>query len=326
MVIAVGLSQFNIALMHLVLHAMYKAGLFLAAGSVLHAMGDQQDFRRFGGLVKFLPLTYIVILIASLSLAALPWLSGYYSKDIIIELAYGSYSSISYLIYLLAVIAACFTMLYSVKLIYLTFLTYANGPKGNYEKAHESPLVMSIPLIILGLLSVYLGNISKDFFMGLGSHGLGNSLFIHPNHVVFMDTEFGVPIINKLLPLLLSSLFGLITLYILEFKPLWLLSINKSKLGKNVYRFFNQRYWFELIYNRSIVKVVLYLGYVTNSILDRGVFELIGPRGAVASIYKLSNFIASYDSGSIARYGFIMYSGLLFILIIWISFSSIPVL
>jgi NADH-ubiquinone oxidoreductase chain 5 len=157
-------------------------------------------------------------------------------------LAYGSYSSVSYLIYLLAVIAACFTMLYSVKLIYLTFLTYANGPKVNYEKAHESPLVMSIPLVILGLLSVYLGNISKDFFMGLGSHGLGNSLFIHPDHIVFMDTEFGVPIINKLLPLLLSSLLGLITLYLLEFKPLWLLSINKSKLGKNVYRFFNQRY------------------------------------------------------------------------------------
>jgi NADH-ubiquinone oxidoreductase chain 5 len=112
----------------------------------------------------------------------------------------------------------------------------------------------------------------------------------------------------------------------LEFKPLWLLSINKSKLGKNVYRFFNQRYWFELIYNRSIVKAVLYLGFVTNSVLDRGVFELIGPRGAVISIYKLSNFIASYDSGSIARYGFIMYSGLLFILIIWISFSSISVL
>src|SRR5215475_4734985 len=157
MVMAVGLSQFNVALMHLVLHAMYKAGLFLAAGSVLHALGDQQDFRRFGGLVKILPLTYIVILIASLSLAALPWLSGYYSKDLIIELAYGSYSSLGYLVYLLAVMAACFTLLYSVKLIYLTFLSYANGPKSNYEKAHESPLVMTVPLIILGLLSVYLG-------------------------------------------------------------------------------------------------------------------------------------------------------------------------
>jgi len=321
MVIAVGLSQYNVALMHLVLHAMYKAGLFLSAGSVLHAMGDQQDFRRFGGLVKLLPLTYTVILIASLSLAALPWLSGYYSKDLIIELAYGSYSSLGYLVYLLAVIAACFTMLYSVKLIYLTFLTYANAPKGNYEKAHESPLVMSIPLIILGVLSVYLGNISKDFFVGLGSQGLGNSIFSHPNHIILIDTEFGVPSFNKLLPLFLSTTCVIFAFYLFEKKPLLLLAINKSKLGQNIYRFFNQRYWFELIYNRCVVKGILYIGYVTNTILDRGAFELIGPRGAVAGLYKISNYFASFDSGSIARYGFVMYSGLLFFLIIWITFS-----
>jgi NADH-ubiquinone oxidoreductase chain 5 len=319
MVIAVGLSQFNVALMHLVLHAMYKAGLFLAAGSVLHAMGDQQDFRRFGGLVRILPLTYIVILIASLSLAALPWLSGYYSKDMIIELAYGSYCSLGYLVYLLSVVAACFTMLYSVKLIYLTFLSYANGPKGNYEKAHESPLVMTIPLLVLGLLSVYLGNISKDFFLGLGSQGLGNSIFTHPNHIILIDTEFGVPQIYKLLALLISSLLGFIALFLFEKKPYFLLNILLIKWGQNLYRFFNQRYWFELIYNRSIVKGVLYLGYVTNSILDRGVLEIIGPRGAVASLYKISNYLGSFDSGSIARYGFVMYSGLLFLLIIWIS-------
>jgi NADH-ubiquinone oxidoreductase chain 5 len=322
MVIAVGLSQYNVALMHLVLHAMYKAGLFLSAGSVLHAMGDQQDFRRFGGLVKILPLTYTVILIASLSLAALPWLSGYYSKDLIIELAYGSYSSLGYLVYLLAVIAACFTMLYSVKLIYLTFLTYANAPKGNYVKAHESPLVMSIPLIILGILSVYLGNISKDFFVGLGSQGLGNSIFSHPNHIILIDTEFGVPSFNKLLPLILSTICAILALYIFEKKPLLLLNINKSRIGQNIYRFFNQRYWFELIYNRCIVKGVLFMGYVTNTIIDRGVLELIGPRGAVAGLYKISNYFASFDSGSIARYGFVMYSGLVFILLIWITFSN----
>ena len=317
MVIAVGLSQYNVALMHLVLHAMYKAGLFLSAGSVLHAMGDQQDFRRFGGLVKILPLTYTVILIASLSLAALPWLSGYYSKDLIIELAYGSYSSIGYLVYLLAVIAACFTMLYSVKLIYFTFLTFANAPKGNYEKAHESPWVMSIPLIILGIMSVYLGNISKDFFVGLGTQGLGNSIFNHPNHVILTDTEFGVPTFNKLLPLLLSVFFAILALYLFEKKPILLLKVNTSKGGIYLYRFFNQRYWFELIYNRCIVKGVLFLGYVTNSIIDRGVLELIGPRGAVAGIYKMSNYFASFDSGSIARYGFVMFSGLLFLLLIW---------
>lgn len=322
MVIAVGLSQFNVALMHLVLHAMYKAGLFLAAGSVLHSMGDQQDFRRFGGLVKLLPLTYTVILIASLSLAALPWLSGYYSKDLIIELAYGSYSSLGYLVYFLAIVAACFTMLYSVKLIYLTFLTYANAPKTNYEKAHESPWTMSIPLFILGILSVYLGNISKDFFIGLGSQGLGNSIFTHPNHVILSDTEFGVPTLNKLLPLILSLILAIIALYLFEKKPLDLLKVNKSKRGQNIYNFFNQRYWFELIYNRCIVKCILFLGYITNTILDRGALEMLGPRGTVASLYKISNYFASFDSGSITRYGFVMFSGLLFILLIWISFSS----
>jgi len=322
MVIAVGLSQYNVAIMHLVLHAMYKAGLFLSAGSVLHAMGDQQDFRRFGGLVELLPLTYTVILITSLSLAALPWLSGYYSKDLIIELAYGAYSMWGYLVYFLAVFSACFTMLYSVKLIYLTFLTYANAPKGNYEKAHESPWTMSLPLIVLGILSVYLGNISRDLFIGLGSHGLGNGVFTHPNHVIINDTEFGIPIYSKLLPLILSSLFAIVAIYCLEKKPGLLLSVNLSNIGINVYRFFNQRYWFELIYNKLVVKGVLNMGYIINVILDRGVFELIGPRGAVAGFYKISCYFSSFDSGSIARYGFVMFSGFLFLLIIWIGSSN----
>jgi NADH-ubiquinone oxidoreductase chain 5 len=133
-------------------------------------------------------------------------------------------------------------MLYSVKLIYLTFLTYANAPKGNYEKVHESPKTMSIPLFILGVLSVYLGNISKDLFVGLGSQGLGNSIFIHPNHVIIIDTEFGVPIFNKLLPLILSIILAIIALYLFEKKPLYLLTFKKSKKGQNIYRFFNQKY------------------------------------------------------------------------------------
>jgi len=154
-------------------------------------------------------------------------LSGYYSKDLIIELAYGSYSTLGFLVYILAIIAACFTMLYSVKLIYLTFLTYANAPKGNYEKAHDSTWTMSLPLVILGTLSVYLGNISKDFFLGLGSQGLGNSVFTHPNHIILMDTEFGVSTFNKLLPLILSIILAVIALYLYEIKPLFLLNVNK---------------------------------------------------------------------------------------------------
>jgi NADH-ubiquinone oxidoreductase chain 5 len=118
-------------------------------------------------------------------------------------------------------------MLYSVKLIYLTFLTYANAPKGNYEKAHESTWTMSLPLVVLALLSVYLGNICKDFFVGLGSQGLGNSVFTHPNHIILMDTEFGVSTFNKLLPLILSIILAVIALYLYEIKPLFLLNVNK---------------------------------------------------------------------------------------------------
>lgn len=322
MVLAVGLSQFNVAIMHLTLHAMYKAGLFLAAGSVLHSMGDQQDLRRFGGLVKVLPLTYTVILIASLSLAAFPWLSGYFSKDLIIELAFGSYTSIGYLVYLLAVIAACYTMLYSIKLIYLTFLTYANAPKENYEHAHESPWYMSLPIIILGVLSVFLGYMSKDFFTGLASQGLGNSLYNMPIHSIIIDTEFGIPVINKLLPLILSTTLAIIAIYLFENKSRILLKFNISRYGKYLYRFFNQRYWFELIYNNTIVKNVLNFGYVTSSNLDKGIFEYIGPRGAVAGLYKIGYYFADFDSGSIARYGFIMFSGLLFFVSIWIYSTS----
>jgi NADH-ubiquinone oxidoreductase chain 5 len=145
-------------------------------------------------------------------------------------------------VYALAIIAACFTMLYSVKLIYLTFLTYANAPKGNYEKAHESPLTMSLPLIILGILSVYLGYISKDFFIGVGSLGLSNSLSVSPNHAILTDTEFGISTLNKVLPLILSTFCAIIALYLYERKPIILNLVNNTKLGRSIYRFFNQRY------------------------------------------------------------------------------------
>src|ERR1700719_656566 len=101
---------------------------------------------------------------------------------------------------------------------------------------------MTLPLIILGVLSVYLGNITRDYFMGLGSQGFGNSIFVHPNHIILIDTEFVVPILNKLLPLILSMIFAILALFLFEKKPLWLLRFNISNLGKNIYRFFNQRY------------------------------------------------------------------------------------
>jgi NADH-ubiquinone oxidoreductase chain 5 len=129
MVIAVGLSSYNIALFHLINHAFYKGLLFLGAGAVIHAVADNQDFRKYGGLIHYLPLTYSVILIASLSLVAFPFMTGFYSKDFILESAYGQYYFSSTAVYVIAVVGAIFTTLYSVKVLYLTFLTSPNGPR-----------------------------------------------------------------------------------------------------------------------------------------------------------------------------------------------------
>src|SRR5690625_3792622 len=138
MVIAIGLSSYNIALFHLINHAFYKALLFLGAGAVIHSVGDNQDFRKYGGLIPFLPLAYSVMLIASLSLVAFPFMTGFYSKDFIIESAYGQFFISSIIVYFIAIIGAMFTTLYSIKVLYLTFLTNPNGPFINYKQVDRS--------------------------------------------------------------------------------------------------------------------------------------------------------------------------------------------
>src|SRR5579875_2712008 len=217
MVIAVGLSSYNIALFHLVNHAFYKGLLFLGAGAVIHAVADNQDFRKYGGLRSFLPLTYSVMLIASLSLVAFPFMTGFYSKDFILESAYGQFYLSSTIVYYIATIAAFFTSLYSIKVLYLTFLTSPNGSLIDYKKAHESDIFMSLPLIILAIFSIFFGFICKDIFIGIGTGFFAdNSLFVHPNHESVTETEFAIPIFYKILPLIGTLFFSFISIYISE--------------------------------------------------------------------------------------------------------------
>jgi len=205
MVIAIGLSSYNIALFHLINHAFYKGLLFLGAGSVIHAVSDNQDFRKYGGLKNFLPLTYTIMLIGSLSLVAFPFMSGYYSKDFILESSYGQYFFSSTSVYTIATIGAMFTTLYSIKVLYITFLSNPNGPVKNYNNAHESDIFMSIPLIVLSIFSIFFGYLFKDLFIGIGTGFYSdNSIFIHPSNEILLMTEFSVPTIFKLLPLILT--------------------------------------------------------------------------------------------------------------------------
>jgi len=316
MVIAVGLSSYNIALFHLVNHAFYKALLFLGAGAVIHAVADNQDFRRYGGLRPFLPLTYSVMLIASLSLVAFPFMTGFYSKDFILESAYGQYYFSGTVVYIIATIGAMFTTLYSVKVLYLTFLTNPNGPLINYKQAHEGDIFMSLPLMILAVFSIFFGFITKDMFIGLGSGFFSdNALFIHPSHEIMLDTEFGVPTLFKLLPLIFTVSLSVIAIVLSEYLSTILIYFKLSRIGYNIFSFFNQRFLIELFYNRYITGVILKLGGQSTKVIDKGSVEYIGPYGLEKGLLNISNNIARLNTGVITSYALYILIGLVFYLL-----------
>lgn len=317
MVIAIGLSSYNVAIFHLVNHAFYKGLLFLGAGAVIHAVTDNQDFRKYGGLKSFLPLTYSVMLIASLSLVAFPFMTGFYSKDFIIESAYGQFCFSSAVVYFISTIGAMFTTLYSVKVLYLTFLTNPNGPLVNYKHAHEGDMYMSMPLIILAIFSIFFGYLTKDIFIGLGSNFFSdNSLFIHPSHEIMLDTEFAVPTIFKILPLIFTVSLSFLSILFSEFIPKAIISFKLSRFGYNMYSFFNQRFLVELFYNRYVTDLILKLGGQTTKVIDKGSIELVGPFGLEKGLVRLSKSISRLDTGVITSYALYILVGLTFYMLI----------
>jgi NADH-ubiquinone oxidoreductase chain 5 len=318
MVIAIGLSSYNVAIFHLINHAFYKGLLFLGAGAVIHAVVDNQDLRKYGGLISFLPLTYSVILIASLSLVAFPFMTGFYSKDFILESAYGQYHFSSIDVYVIAVIGAIFTTLYSVKVIYLTFLTNPNGPVNYYRNAHESDIFISLPLVILAIFSIYFGYITKDIYIGVGSgFFIDNSIFIHPVHEIMIDTEFGVPTIFKLIPFILTVSFSALAIIYSEFMPNIISNFKLSNLGYYIYGFFNQRFLVEFFYNKYIVNSVLEIGGQTTKVLDKGSIESIGPYGFGVILTKASKIISSLSNGVVTNYALYILIGICFYLSIF---------
>nr|ATI20331.1 NADH dehydrogenase subunit 5 [Juglanconis sp.] len=321
MVIAIGLSSYNLALFHLVNHAFYKALLFLGAGAVIHAVADNQDFRRYGGLISFLPLTYSVILIASLSLVAFPFMTGFYSKDFILESAFGQYHFSSIAVYVIATIGAIFTTLYSVKVLYLTFLSPVLGPKTSYIKAHEGDLFMMLPLIVLAVFSIFFGYITKDIFLGLGTGFFtDNSIFIHPSNELVINTEFAVPTLFKLLPFFFTVFFSALAIIISEFLPGTVINFKLSRFGYNLFGFFNQRFLVEMFYNNYITNLVLYLGGQTTKVLDKGSVELIGPFGLEKGLMNISKSLTKLSTGVVTSYALYILVGLIsFIFILYLS-------
>lgn len=263
MMLAIGSSSYDLAIYHLYCHAFFKALLFMSAGSIIHSlMSESQDFRKYGGLIDYLPYSYICILIASLSLMAIPGLTGYFSKDIIIETLYGQYNISGYIMYFVATASATLTSIYSLRLLYLTFMNNPRINKYTYTFVHESN-IMIIPMTILALYSIFLGYYRDNviFHLNLGL----------PHTNTFIETEFTIPMIIKYLPMILGLTLSLTLVYLYE--------ISYRYDYKVIYNYLNQKIYFDQLLNNVIIRPTLILAGVLNKNIDNGLLKTLGSTG-----------------------------------------------
>lgn len=312
MVFSCGLSNYSVSMFHLSNHAFFKALLFLSAGSVIHAVADEQDIRRMGGLIKLLPMTYSAFLIGSLALMGFPYTTGFYSKDVILELSFANYYFEGLFSYWLGVLAAGCTAFYSVRLLYFTFLSETNSSKGVIKQVHDSPIRMALPLIILSLGSIFIGYFSKDMFIGVGTNFWGNSLGVYNSlsDELMLEAEF-LPAWVKLLPVIFSLIMALFAYYLYESDHKFSLYLGynnyKYAFARDIYSFFNHKWYFDHIYNTFVTRKILGFAYNTSfKVLDRGFIELMGPTGLVRGTKIFSGAITSLQSGFIFNYVFVM--------------------
>jgi len=180
MFFAAGLSNYAVSLFHLMNHAFFKALLFLGAGAIIHSLSNEQDMRRMGGLTQVLPLTYALILIGTLAITGFPFLTGFFSKDVIIETTTSYFTVTSLFIQWVSVVTAGLTSYYSFRLVYLTFYIKNNTFKTVAKHVHESPFIIILPLLVLSLGSLFLGFVAKDLFIGQGTTFFSGSIFNLP--------------------------------------------------------------------------------------------------------------------------------------------------
>jgi len=276
--------------------------LFLGAGSVIHAVADEQDLRKLGGLKNLLPFSYSVILIGSLALVGFPFLAGFYSKDIILEVSFAKYSLESHFSFFLGILAAFCTAFYSTRLLFLIFLSNPNGHKKVILNAHEGTWRLTFPLFILTILSVVIGFFSKDLFIGFGNHFWGSSIFILPQNYVLFDIEF-ISAKIKILPLIFTLLGCFFSFFLYSFKSSQFFEIKKNVNFKKIYNFFNKKWYFDRIYNTFLVQNILSFSYFFSyQTVDRGILEKIGPSGIVKFIDDTSNCMKMIQTGFIFHY------------------------
>ena len=304
MFFAAGIGAYHVAMFHLFTHAFFKALLFLGAGSVIHAFNDEQDIRNMGGIRKKLPFTYIAMLIGTLALTGFPFLSGFYSKDAIIEFSYLSDAPFSNYAVFIGVFTAFLTAIYSWRLFFKTFHGTYNNKKAPIEKTHESPIIMLFPLFLLSVGAILSGFLFKETFIGHHNADFWQS------SILFLDEikHEKVPIWLLYLTPVLVIISIPISFYYFVLKPNILESIKKTNLP--FYNFLLNKWYIDEIYETIFVKPAKSIGSFFWKKGDIGTIDRFGPDGISKLVKMISNKAGRFQTGFIYDYAFVMLIGL----------------
>ena len=304
MFFAAGVGAYNVAMFHLFTHAFFKALLFLGSGSVIHAFKDEQNINNMGGVWKKLPYTYALMIIGTLALTGFPFLSGFYSKDAIIEFAYLKGNLTGYYAAGIGIITAFLTSIYSWRLIFKTFHGEYNNKEIKIEETHESPLVMLLPLFILSIGAVFAGFLFKDLFIGHNDNlfWAESIKFLNPLSIEHPPLWF----------LLLTPCLVLLSIpiaYYLFVKnkdlPSAIASINKP-----LYKFLVNKWYFDELYEVLFIKSSKKkIGLFLWKFCDGTIIDGFGPDGISSLIKKCSIKATKFQNGFIYQYAFVMLIG-----------------
>ncbi|NDH70065.1 MAG: NADH-quinone oxidoreductase subunit L [Proteobacteria bacterium] len=310
MFFAAGVGAYNIAMFHLFTHAFFKALLFLGSGSVIHAFKDEQNINSMGGVWKKLPYTYVLMIIGTLALTGFPLLSGFYSKDAIIEFAYLRDNTTGYYAAGIGIFTAFLTSIYSWRLIFKTFHGSYNNKSIKIEETHESPLVMLLPLIILSIGAIFAGFIFKELFFD--TNFWGNSIFfLEP-----LSEEHPPMWFLLLTPILVCSSIPISYYLFVKNKDL---PNSIVEINKPLYNFLVNKWYFDELYEILFIKPSKKIGLFLWKFFDVKIIDGFGPDGVSSLIKKFSIKANKFQSGYIYQYAFIMllgFSALLTFLII----------
>jgi NADH-ubiquinone oxidoreductase chain 5 len=281
--------------------------------------------RKMGGLKNLLPFSYSIMLIGSLALMGFPFLTGFYSKDTILEVAYAKYTIWGHFSYYLGTLAAFCTAFYSMRLLFLVFLAEPNGNLVVITNAHDGSWRMGFPLFILSILSIVVGFMTRDFFIGFGTHFWGAAIFVLPQNYVLSDIEF-IDLYHKLLPLIVSIIGALSAYFIYSFGMNYYYKIKTTRTFKIIYNYLNRKWYFDRVYNEFVGQNVLNISYsYTYKDIDRGLIEKVGPSGIVDTVGYIFSSLNGMQSGYMFHYLFMFLVAIVVLILVFVIFSSFSV-